>query len=145
MLIWKADANRDWKIQFGEVALIEYFSASDAYEPNTIRYYEAKPVTAAEIADAAEQIADENGVPTNNALYTDANIDAFKLCSYVKYAVLARMWRLAHSTEATPTRLPARRLTTCSGSPVRAAPKLITAPSRCVRPRPCRWSNAETR
>jgi hypothetical protein len=98
MLIWKNDDNRDWKIQFSEVALLEYSPAGATKDQNTIRYYRAKTsgLTAQEQADAA------TALPSNNDLYTDANIEDFKKCSYVTYTVVAKnvLGCVFHKTDA---------------------------------------------
>jgi type II secretory pathway pseudopilin PulG len=80
MLIWKNDANRDWKIQFSEMALIEY--DKDAGE---LLYYQAdfSGMSAAAAAD------NDTTLPSNNSLYDDARIAQFK-GSYVSYTKLAR-------------------------------------------------------
>src|SRR6185437_13571291 len=39
-MLWKADANYDWKVQFSELALLEYHPSTDATDPNTLRLYQ---------------------------------------------------------------------------------------------------------
>ncbi len=86
-LLWKADANYDWQVQFSEMALLEYHPSTDATDPNTLRLYQVTWPTG---WTPAQQQAADTTLSSTDQIYQDSQIDLFKTLQYVSYVVLAR-------------------------------------------------------
>jgi Tfp pilus assembly protein PilW len=86
-LLWKADANYDWKVQFSEMALLEYRPASASPDPNTIRLYQ---VTFPAGWTNAQKTAADSTLSNNDEIFQNSGIDTFKSLQYVTYTMLVR-------------------------------------------------------
>jgi type II secretory pathway pseudopilin PulG len=86
LMIWKADANADGKVQFSELGLIAYEPGATA-DSSEIRYYEvAYPST---WTLAQKQTADTPAL-ANDEIYKDSDITTFRTMANVRSTVLAR-------------------------------------------------------
>ena len=86
-LLWKADANYDWNVQFSEIALLEYHPSTDATDPNTLRLYQVNWPAGWTLG---QQQAADSTLSSNDEIYQDSEIDTFRGLQYVSYTVLAR-------------------------------------------------------
>lgn len=86
-LLWKSDSNYDWRVQFSEMALIEYRPSSASSDPNSVRLYQ---VSFPSGWTNAQKTAADSTLTSNDEIYQDAAIDTFKNLQYVSYTTLAR-------------------------------------------------------
>jgi len=87
ILFWKGDANLDNKIQFSELALLEYHSSGDPNDAQTVRLYQVVWPTGWQ---AAQKASNDTTIANNNEIFDDGEIATFKAMTYVTYSVIAR-------------------------------------------------------
>ena len=78
MMIWKYDANNDWRIQYSELAVLAYHPPGAPENEECICYYELN-------SDATDTT-----LASNDEIYDDANIDLFMTSGDVSHIRLAR-------------------------------------------------------